>query len=855
MSFRPRLTLKHKLIILMLIVSTVALLSTSIAFGLFGMVTVREAMIQDLESAAALVAGQSDAVGRYENQVDAERILGTLRKKEAVVEACIFVPQQQDRLSQRVLAFYQKNPVPDSFIRPDFYQCETNIFGPRSLEVYRWIRTPSDMPVGTLYLRSDLNALETRQAEFLRIVVVVALVSFGIAWLLAFRLQHLITGPVLALAGITRQVSAEKDYSIRATKRTRDELGTLFVGFNYMLNQIQQRDAALQQAQRELESRVEARTRELQQEVAERKRAEADLKQQLTRIRLLNQITQGVSERQDLDSIFGVVLGQLEEHLPVDLGCVYLFSAETQSLQPAALRRKEGRSPDAPAPSPDGGFVLDAATLRTLRHGELAYAPDLSRETAPWLTVLAPSGAKSAVAVPLVVEAHMLGLLVVARGAPDAFQPGEREFLGSLSKHVALAAHQARLHTALKKAYDELRQTQQAAMQHERLRALGQMASGIAHDINNALSPVSGFAELLLDTEPRLSPNGRKYLQHIRTASEDITQIVARLREFYRRRRSDEPRERVDLNTLIPQVVDLTRPRWRDIAQQLGVSIDIKTELEAGLPEVSGAAGELREVFTNLIFNAVDAMPQGGHITLRTRARCLAHNRRGARTPTHVIAEVSDTGVGMDEETRKRCFEPFFSTKGRRGTGLGLAMVYGVVQRHEGSIEVETSPGRGTTMRLVIPARDATDVERAPVAPSPPGEVPPLRILFVDDEPLLRELIRELLQGNGHTVQTADGGATGLEAFRAAAREGRPFDVVITDLGMPHMDGRQLTALLKQESPATPVIMMTGWGTLMTGEKEVHAPVDGLVNKPPKAHELRDVLARVINQRAKNPPA
>jgi CheY-like chemotaxis protein len=286
------------------------------------------------------------------------------------------------------------------------------------------------------------------------------------------------------------------------------------------------------------------------------------------------------------------------------------------------------------------------------------------------------------------------------------------------------------------------------------------------------------------------------------------------------------------------------------MAQQLGLAVEVKAELGADVPEISGAANELREVLINLVFNAVDAMPQGGLIVLRSYARCLASARGGAASATRVVVEVQDHGVGMDEETRKHCFEPFFSTKGRRGTGLGLAMVYGVVQRHDGTIEVDTQPGHGTTMRLIFPARSATDLVRAPEPAVVLSKPPPLRILFVDDEPLLRELIREILESDGHSVQTADGGHSGLEAFQTARREQQPFDVVITDLGMPHMDGRQLTTLLKKESPATPVVMMTGWGALMKGETEIHAPVDGLVNKPPKIRELQEVLARVMASRA-----
>jgi signal transduction histidine kinase/ActR/RegA family two-component response regulator len=694
----------------------------------------------------------------------------------------------------------------------------------------------SGSDAGTLYVKYDITASRPPQTEYLRFMLVIVLVSFGIAWLLSFRFQHFITGPILDLAQTTRRVTSEKNYSIRAAKRAPDELGQLYDGFNAMLAQIQERDAALQQAGRELESRVQERTR--------------DLRQQLTRIRLLNQITHGISERHDLDSIFGVVLGQLAAHLPVDVGCVYLFKPEAGKLELIAFRLPEGAAAPTLAATSELGLELDEHALHALQQGELRSVPDLSKVTEPWLVALASAGAQSAGAVPLVAEGRLLGLLVVARRDREAFQAGEQDFLRGLSEHVALAAHQAQLHAELQKAYDEVRQSQEAVTQTERLRALGQMASGIAHDINNALSPVSGYAELLLESEKNLSSSGRKYAQLIRTASDDIAQIVSRLREFYRRRRRDEPLERVQLNQLIPEVIDLTRPRWRDIAQQLGVAVEVKAELGSDVPEVSGAASELREVLINLIFNAVDAMPQGGQVILRSRARSLAPARGGAPSPTQVIVEVQDHGVGMDEETRKRCFEPFFSTKGRRGTGLGLAMVYGVMQRHEGSIEVDTQLGHGTTMRLIFPARSATDMVKAPEPVVAPSKPPLLRILFVDDEPLLRELIREILETDGHTVQTADGGQSGLEAFRTALREKQPFDVVITDLGMPHMDGRQLTALLKKESPTTPVVMMTGWGALMKGETEIHAPVDGLVNKPPKIRELQEVLARVIAARA-----
>jgi len=577
-----------------------------------------------------------------------------------------------------------------------------------------------------------------------------------------------------------------------------------------------------------------------------RKRAERDLHQQLTRISLLNQITHAISERMDLENIFNVVLGRLENHLPIDYGSVYLFNAQAGTLSLAAAR-PQSPSPDGPLISPDDAQPLSQTGLEASLRGELLYEPDMPKTEAPLLKKLSATQLGSAVVVPMMVEKNLFSILIAARCRANGFSIGECEFLRTLGEHVALAAHEARLHTQLQSAYDELRQTQLAVMQHERLRALGQMASGIAHDINNSLSPVSGFAELLLRTEQNLSETARKYLHHIKTASDDVAHIVTRMRDFYRKREEHQPLLPVRLNQLSQQVIELTRPRWRDISHQRGISVEVKLDFDANLPDVVGTESELREALTNLIFNAADAMPDGGVITVRTRVRSFTPGRSRVQAPTHVVLEVSDTGTGMDEETRKRCLEPFYSTKGQRGTGLGLAMVYGVVQRHDGTIEIESAPGRGSTFRLVFPLREAPPTETGG-ASAVAAALPPLRILFVDDEPLLRELVKEILEFEGHLVEVADGGQAGLEAFRAARQRDQPFNVVVTDLGMPRLDGRQLTQILKRESPSTPILMMTGWGTLIRGE-DLPAQVDGVLNKPPNIGELLEALRRVTQAR------
>lgn len=411
---------------------------------------------------------------------------------------------------------------------------------------------------------------------------------------------------------------------------------------------------------------------------------------------------------------------------------------------------------------------------------------------------------------------------------------------------------QARSRDELQSAYDELRQTQQSVMQQERLRALGQMASGIAHDINNALSPILAFSEMLLRKDNTLAANSRKNIEHIRTSAEDIAQIVARMGEFYRRRKDNDQLRLLQVNQLAQQVIELTSPCWRDISQGRGIEVEIQTHFEESPPELYGNESELREVLMNIVLNALDALPKGGRITLSTRAVSLPNLPSSGQKPTHLILEVADNGIGMDAATRQRCLEPFFSTKRERGgSGLGLAMVYGAVERHEGHIEIQSEVDKGTTIRLILPLREPPKPKVAASLPAEKAASPlHLHLLCIDDEPLLRELLKEILEFYHHNVQTADGGRAGLEMFEKARCTGQPFDAVITDLGMPDLNGRQVAEIIKANSPGTPIILLTGWGTMLEGMGESAAQVDAVLSKPPRVNELLETLAKVTGSTA-----
>ena len=404
---------------------------------------------------------------------------------------------------------------------------------------------------------------------------------------------------------------------------------------------------------------------------------------------------------------------------------------------------------------------------------------------------------------------------------------------------------QVRLTEGLQKAYEELRRTQHVVVQQERLRALGQMASGVAHDVNNALSPIVAYSELLLSTLPDLPEVSKHYLQTINQAGGDIAQIVARMREFYRRRSDEEQLTQVNINKVIEEVIELTRPRWRDLSQRQGISINVQCELEPEPSLLHSDAGELREALINLVFNAVDAMPQGGTITFVTRSISGPVSEESGTSERQLQVEVKDNGFGMDEKTRQHCLEPFFSTKAQRGgTGLGLAMVYGMIQRHDGTIEIDSSPGRGTCVRLIFPVQEKPSQTVRGTSP----QVKPkrsLHILCIDDDAQVRQLLDDCLTHFNHRVMVASGGEHGMELFRTAMLKNQPYEVVITDLGMPKMDGHQVARTIKAESPNTPIIMMTGWGTIMREEGETASEVDAVIGKPPRMQELNDLLLRV----------
>jgi signal transduction histidine kinase/HAMP domain-containing protein/ActR/RegA family two-component response regulator len=365
----------------------------------------------------------------------------------------------------------------------------------------------------------------------------------------------------------------------------------------------------------------------------------------------------------------------------------------------------------------------------------------------------------------------------------------------------------------------------------EKLHALGQMASGIAHNLNQTLALVTGYGELAHEALDHTPPNLdelRRMLRIVERAAYDGGETVKRLLTFSRGQ-ENERHQSVDVGELLHEVAQLTAPRWRESTRLEGRPVELQVRTESDLLLV-GSQASLREALINLVFNALDALPEGGTIRLG------AHAEGGS-----VVIDVHDTGVGMTPEIRRRIFEPFFTTKGEHGTGLGLAMVFGIVRQHAGQIDVTSSPGQGTMMRLTMPAGTPAETRPAPDADEQPARS--LRILVVDDEARLTALAAGMLRRDGHQATETFSGNEALQRLRAES-----FDLVISDLSMGEgMNGWELAAAMDQVAPGLPVVLATGWGAAIDEDDARTRGVRAVLAKPFRMAELRDAVARATS--------
>jgi len=439
----------------------------------------------------------------------------------------------------------------------------------------------------------------------------------------------------------------------------------------------------------------------------------------------------------------------------------------------------------------------------------------------------------SSLCVPFKVKKELKGVLnVCSVKAERKFNEVDLKLVSIFAQNAAVSIERAELYQevkkqaeALKRILEDLKKTQAQLIQSEKMRALGDLAGGIAHDFNNILGIITGRAELLL--KQAKEDQVTKGLRLIEQVANDGAEIIRRLQEFTKIG-GESIFLKVDLNKIIQQVVELTRFKWKDEALVKGIKINFNMDLKEINP-IAGNPSELREVFINLILNAIEALPRGGNIILRTWME-----------DGYIFVSVRDDGMGMRDEVKSKIFEPFFTLKGDKGTGLGLTIAYGIVSKHQGSITVDSEPGKGTKFTLKFPLTGIIKEGERKISII---DFQPANILVIDDEKNMRDIISEMLTEEGHSVTLAVDGNQGVEFFKKG-----DYDLVLTNLSMPEKSGWEVTRTIKSIKPSAKVALMTGWGTQIREEEAKNKGVDFLISKPFKKNQLLFIISEAMSE-------
>jgi PAS domain S-box-containing protein len=544
----------------------------------------------------------------------------------------------------------------------------------------------------------------------------------------------------------------------------------------------------------------------------------------LDRQRRLASLAAAISASMALNDILRMMRDAVTEVGGFDRAAVYLYDRETHRLQGTWGTERQGQ----PIDESDFFFYLeeadDAPFITPVVHGEQPYALTADYAAMYGLPIGHPMyGVRAHAAVSLRVGSDVVGVVFVDNLIRDTpITEEDIEGLLPFAEQAAVAIQNARL-------FAELRQVQEALVRSEKMRAVGELASGVAHNVNNVLAAVLGYTELIQDAAS-VPAEVRRYAQTIERAALDGAAIVRRVQRFAYRK-NETGLATFDLATVAGEAIEMTRPAWHNQATGRGVKIEVKTGLQTGLT-VRGEASEIREVLVNLIRNAVDAMPDGGALTIL----CHAEESDG-------IVAVTDTGIGMDEQTCRRIFEPFFTTKSAGlGIGLGLSVAWGIMDRHKGRIEVQSAPGEGSLFRVCLPLAD--EIEAPGTLAGATRRLEGIHILLVEDEEIVAEGLAQVLEARGAEVDRARDASGALEWLRDHATQ---CDIVISDHGMVGMTGMELLASIRERYPGLRRILLSGWGANLPDEADTSA-ADQVLTKPVGMDALAATIAELIRR-------
>jgi two-component system cell cycle sensor histidine kinase/response regulator CckA len=800
MKFITNYSIRGKLTLIVMLTTSAALLLAVVAMGVFDMLNYRSQLRKDAVALAGIIANNSTAALSFSDASAAQEILNALKADRHLGSAAIWEANGDQ------LARYQR-PGWAALATPAATANQVE-FAAQAIEVAQPV-VLNGVRLGTVTLQMDTNQFYERMWRGGLTGLGVLLVAAGTGYLLTMRLQRFITTPIQLLAGASSKVAAEKNYSIRVEKHGNDELGQLVDDFNLMLAQIENRDKALREAQAELERRVAERTRELfgtnqqlHQEVSNHKRAREESDALRDRLQAAYEnLKQEAAER-----------GVMQERLK---SSEERFS-KAFSASPVALAILTRRSPGFVDVNDRFARLVGQERSEFIRRDLFSLPLWSVAETRARMEQLLRDGQ------PLRNwECQIKGPDGKPRHAllsAEAFQLGAEPCVLLMTEDISDRVN----------LEGQLRQSQ-------KMEAIGQLAAGVAHDFNNLLTVIQGYTQLLLAVQ-QPGGMGREALEKIIGATQRAAGLTSQLLTFSRKQVA-QPKA-VDLNKVVTNVTGMLRPL-------LGENIRLSLRPAATLPAIMADAAMLEQVLVNLAVNARDAMPKGGDLIVSTFTTEIDESyvkcRAQASAGTFVCLQVSDSGMGMDAATLERIFEPFFTTKGvGKGTGLGLATVYGIVKQHRGWVEVASQIGMGTTFKVFIPAVltsvQHTDFITNPEAVRGGSET----ILVVEDEPALRELVTKVLRNYGYQVLEAAHGKDAIRVWRDTVT--KP-SLLLTDMMMPEgMTGWELAARIRAESPDVKVLFTSGYSPEIFG---TDVQLDARSNFLPKPYHPR-LLARTV---------
>jgi PAS domain S-box-containing protein len=752
--FRDR-SIQGKLTLIMMLISGASLILAGMAFVTYELISSRNETKQRLSALADLIAANSVPALATDNRSAAQEMLNALRSQ--VRAACVYTRDG------RIFASYRNDPHAIFPPAPDPRE-EVYDFEGRDVVLARRMRLDGE-PMGTLYIRSDVGRTDQRLRQYVRIVGLVLLGSWLLAWLGASMLQRVISRPILDLADVVQRVRKDETYAVRAVKTTGDEIGVLIDGFNAMLERVSEREAALEEARGLLEQRVADRTKALDE-------SERRFRSVLQNLQILAVLLDREGNITFCNPYLAKLTGWSDQELLNRDYFEILVPAEERETTRAEFFRGM-RSASIPV------HAESEIQTRTGERRFVSWTHTVLEETGGW-----------------VVGTASLGIDITDQRLLE----------------------------------DRRRQSQ-------KLEAIGRLAGGVAHDFNNLLTIILGYSDLTLlsVTDPAAAEN----VQEVKRAAERAAALTKQLLAFSRRQ------------VLQPTVLDLhavVGDTEKMLRRLIGEDIELISTAPADLGAVKADRGQLEQVLVNLAVNARDAMPSGGRLIIEMANVELdaAYARVHAMVQPgyYVRIAVSDNGHGMDLATQARIFEPFFTTKKEgKGTGLGLATVYGIVKQSGGYVWVYSEPGRGTTFKIYLPRAFEASELGAPTEFYSTGLRGTETVLLVEDDDELRRMTAEVLRKFGFQVLQAASAEAAMDVVETC---GKTIHCVLTDLVLPRLTGRDLADKLAVTRPAIRIVFMSGYADAAAqhlGLLEIDQP---FLSKPftPDllVRKLRDIL-------------